>query len=75
MEEFFKDNLTKLSLYKARICGGFIGFIAGLLWAFMGFWRAVAFVFCIFLGYFIGKRVDQKGSLRDIFERVFPPKE
>lgn len=75
MEEFFKNILPKLSLYKARIFGGLIGFIAGLLWAFMGFRRAFAFVFSVFLGYFLGKRVDQKGSLRDLFDRVFPPKE
>lgn len=75
MIELLKEFLPKLSPYKARIFGGLIGFIAGLLWAFMGLWRALAFVTCIFLGYFLGKRVDQRGSLRDIFYKVFPPKE
>ncbi|NLY73898.1 MAG: DUF2273 domain-containing protein [Firmicutes bacterium] len=75
MEELLKEFLPKLSLYRARIFGSIVGFIAGLLWAFMGFRRALAFVLCIFCGYYLGKRVDQKGSLREIFEKVFPPKE
>ena len=73
MEEFFKEYLPKLASYKGRILGSGIGLIAGLLWAFLGFWRAMAFVFCIFLGYFLGKRIDIRGSLRDILSKVLPP--
>jgi uncharacterized membrane protein len=72
--EDYKDILKELLAYKGRILGGIIGLSAGLLWAFMGFWRAFAFVLCIALGYYIGKRVDQKESLTDIFNRVLPPK-
>lgn len=75
MNEFFKEILPKLTGFRGRIFGSCIGFITGLLWAFLGFWRALAFVFCIFLGYFLGKRIDQKGSLRDILSRVVPPKD
>jgi uncharacterized membrane protein len=75
VNELLKEFLPKLSPYKARIFGGLTGFITGLLWAFMGFRRALAFVTCILLGYFLGKRIDQRGSLRDIFYKVFPPKE
>ncbi len=73
MSEFLKDILPKLADFKGRIFGSAIGLIAGLLWAFMGFWRALAFVFCIFCGYFLGKRIDQKGSLREILRKVIPP--
>jgi uncharacterized membrane protein len=73
VNEFLKDTLPKLVGYKGRIFGSAIGFIAGLLWAFMGFWRALAFVFCILLGFYLGKRIDQKGSLRELLSRVIPP--
>lgn len=73
MNEFLRENLSKLIEFKGRIFGSSIGLIAGLLWAFLGFKRALAFVFCLFLGYFLGKRIDQRGSLREILSRVIPP--
>ncbi len=54
MEEFLREFLPKLITYKGRIIGSLVGLIAGLLWAFLGFWRAVAFVLLIFLGFFLG---------------------
>jgi uncharacterized membrane protein len=72
--EDYKAILKELLVYKGRILGGIIGLLTGLLWAFIGFWRAFAFVLCIVLGYYIGKRVDHKESLKDIFNRVLPPK-
>jgi uncharacterized membrane protein len=72
--EDFKALLKSLVSYQGRILGGIIGFMAGLLWAFLGFGRAFAFVLCILLGYYIGKRIDQKVSLKDIISRMLPPK-
>jgi hypothetical protein len=71
--EFLKEYFPKIYAYKGRIFGSLIGFIAGLLWAFLGFWRAVAFLVCIFIGYFVGKKIDLRGSLRDILSKVLPP--
>lgn len=73
MEEFLRDFLPKLITYKGRIIGSLVGLIAGLLWAFLGFWRAVAFLICIFLGFFLGKKIDERGSIRNILERIIPP--
>ena len=72
--EDFKAFLKDLVEYQGRILGGLIGLMAGLIWAFMGFKRAFAFVFCIAAGYFVGKRIDRKESLKDIISRVLPPK-
>lgn len=74
MREFVKELSPVLSAYKGRLTGGVIGFIAGMLWAFKGFWAAGVFVFSVLLGYYLGKRVDRKDSLRDILSRVLPPK-
>jgi uncharacterized membrane protein len=73
--EDLKTLLKDLVSYQGRILGGVIGFMAGLLWAFLGFGRALAFVLCILLGYFIGKRIDQKESFKDIISRMLPPKD
>lgn len=73
MDEFLREFLSGLSNYKGRIIGGTIGFVAGLIWAYLGFWRALAFVFCVIAGYYLGKKVDKRGSLRDILAKVLPP--
>lgn len=73
MNEFLKENLPKIAGYKGRIFGSLVGFIAGLLWVFLGFWRALAFILCIMIGYYLGKKIDQRVSLRDFINKVFPP--
>jgi uncharacterized membrane protein len=72
--EDLKAVLKSLGSYQGRILGGVVGFIAGLLWAFLGFGRALAFTLCILVGYFIGKRIDNKESLKDLISRMLPPK-
>lgn len=74
MGELLKELMPKISAYKGRILGGTIGFIAGLIWAYKSFWAALAFVISIVLGYYLGKRFDQQDSLKDILNRVLPPK-
>lgn len=73
VEDFLREYLPKLNEYKGRIFGSLIGLIAGLLWAFLGFWRAAAFLACIVAGYYLGKKIDQRGSIRGILERILPP--
>jgi uncharacterized membrane protein len=73
VDDFLREYLPKLLDYKGRIIGSLIGLIAGLLWAFLGFWRAIAFLVCVVAGYFFGKKIDQRGSLRGILERIIPP--
>ena len=73
MEDFLKEYLPKLIGYKGRIIGSAVGLIAGLLWAFLGFRRALAFIVCVIVGYFLGKKVDQRGSIREFLSRVLPP--
>lgn len=71
--EFLKEFLPRIIAYKGRILGSLVGLITGLLWAFLGFWKAVAFITCVLLGFILGKKIDQRGSLREILNRVLPP--
>ncbi len=73
MEANYKEQLIKIAGYRGRIIGSLIGLIAGLLWVFLSFWKALVFVICILCGYYLGKRIDERGSFRDIIKRVFPP--
>lgn len=73
--EVLKAVLSYLAARQGRVIGTCIGFIVGILWALLGWWRAAIFLFCLALGYFIGYRLDRKDSWREILERVFPPSE
>jgi uncharacterized membrane protein len=75
VNEFLKEILPKIAGYKGRILGSLVGFVAGLLWVFFGFWRAVAFILCVMIGYYMGKKSDQRFSLREFINKVFPPSE
>jgi uncharacterized membrane protein len=73
VNEFLKENFPKLAGYKGRILCSLVGFVAGLLWVFMGFWRTVAFILCIIIGYYLGKKIDQRFSVREFINKIFPP--
>ena len=73
MNEFLKENLPKIARYKGRILCSLVGFFAGLLWVFFGFWRTVAFILCIVAGYYFGKKIDQRFSVREFINKIFPP--
>lgn len=73
--EVLKAVLSYLAARRGRVIGTCVGFIVGILWAILGWWRAAIFLFCLALGYFIGYRLDRKDSWREILERVFPPSE
>jgi len=73
--EDVKRLISFAASHKGRLIGAFIGFIVGILWALLGWWRAAILLFCLALGYFIGYRVDRKDSWREILERILPPSE
>lgn len=73
MSEFLKESLPKISRYKGRILGSLVGFFTGLVWVFSGFWRAMAFILCIVAGYYFGKKIDQRFSVREFINKIFPP--
>ncbi|HBC93553.1 MAG TPA: hypothetical protein DCZ10_11835 [Pelotomaculum sp.] len=66
--EVFQEILNK-HLGKA------VGIILGLLYGFLaikyGFFKAFFVLICAALGYYIGKRLDEKVDLRELFLRLF----
>ncbi|TZE83446.1 DUF2273 domain-containing protein [Calorimonas adulescens] len=57
--------------------GKIVGMILGLLFAVLviavGFWKTVFVLFCILLGYFFGKIIDNHEDLRSFLDRILPP--
>lgn len=71
----FEQLITEL-LHHHR--GKTFGVLAGLLFGGLvigiGFLQTVFVSCCIYIGYIIGKRVDDNESIRDVMERIFKEK-
>jgi uncharacterized membrane protein len=69
-----KISAELLSVHRGKFFGVILGLITGLAVMRFGFlWTAFIFV-CTYVGYHIGKRVDEnKENLVDIIERYLPP--
>jgi len=67
------DFLTFLLTNKGRILGIATGLLVGLVSAIWGFWEGMFVLFCLILGNYIGKYFDNKHSLKEVIERIFPP--
>jgi len=61
-------------LANKRIFGAVIGLLFGILFLIIGFWKSVALAFFIFIGWFVGKMMDDKEDWRDVIEKLVPPK-
>lgn len=66
--EFFLDLMDS---HRGKVIGIILGLLAGLLIIIFGFWKTVFIVICILIGYFIGKRFDDGGSLDALWRRLF----
>lgn len=64
LQEIIRKHLGKAA-------GIMLGLIYGLLAIKYGFFKALFVVICAALGYYIGKRLDEKVDLREIFSRLF----
>ena len=56
-----------------RIMGVCIGFIWGILVLAIGFLQALFVMFCMVVGYVIGKWIDDKEDLMEILDKLLPP--
>lgn len=56
--------------------GKFIGIIAGLIIAvfilLIGFFKTLFIALCAFIGYYIGKKIDNKESIVEIIQKILP---
>jgi len=45
----------------------------GIVILVFGFFKALFVILCVVIGYYIGKIVDNKESIREILDRILPP--
>jgi len=71
--------LEKIILYvitehRGKAVGIFLGLAASILFINYGFWRSAFIVFCIFIGYQIGKKLDENADLEIWMKNLFKSK-
>ncbi|HHY97300.1 MAG TPA: DUF2273 domain-containing protein [Firmicutes bacterium] len=71
-----KEELWRiLSEHPGKVLGGFFGFIIGIVVIFFGWFDAISLAICVGTGYFIGRQVDRRETLKEFLDRVLPPRE
>ncbi|WP_018703166.1 MULTISPECIES: DUF2273 domain-containing protein [Sporomusaceae] len=50
-----------------------IGLFFGVLVLALGFFRTLFLFLCIGIGFFVGKRLDNKEDLLELLDRILPP--
>ncbi|NLY88039.1 MAG: DUF2273 domain-containing protein [Firmicutes bacterium] len=57
---------------KGKIFGVLLGITTGALVIKYGWLKALYFILCVGVGYYLGKRVDNKESLAELLKKMFP---
>ncbi len=57
--------------HRGKAIGVAIGLVAAILFLSFGFWRALFIIFCIAIGYFIGKRIDEDKNFDQWIKKIF----
>ncbi|PKM78608.1 MAG: hypothetical protein CVU90_01005 [Firmicutes bacterium HGW-Firmicutes-15] len=72
--------LEKIILYvitehRGKTIGILLGLAASILFISYGFWRTIFIVFCIVVGYLIGKKLDENADLEVWMKNLFKSKD
>ena len=62
---------TLLHEHMGKVIGVGLALIISLLVVYLGFWKTVFIVLCVTLGYFIGKNLDEGGSIEHWIHELF----
>ncbi len=60
--------------HRGKILGIALGLLVGIGFVCFGFWKTVLLALCIWLGYFIGKKIDAKESIKSFLGRMLQDK-
>jgi uncharacterized membrane protein len=54
--------------HKGKCAGLIAGVVLGIIYLVVGFWDMLIFAFIVFIGYYVGKRLDQGLPFPDVAE-------
>lgn len=65
LKEYYNNN-------KGKTIGFAIGLFFGIFVLLIGFFKTIFISLCAFLGYYIGKKIDNNESILELIERILP---
>lgn len=69
----WKEVLAKIfNSNRGKIIGTIIGLLTAIFILVIGFFKTIFIVIFMFLGYYIGKRIDKNESFLDLIEKILP---
>ena len=60
--------------HRGKLFGTILGLVFALFVITLGFLQTIFVACCIYIGYIIGKRIDDNESIRDVMERILKEK-
>ncbi len=67
----FNEFLEQCAPFKGRIIGTIFGLFVGIMILRYGFFRAMVVAVFISLGYYLGRKMDRRETLPDLWERLW----
>ncbi|WZL71442.1 DUF2273 domain-containing protein [Clostridiaceae bacterium 35-E11] len=68
-----KDKILDILLkHRGKITGIFIGLSFSILTIWIGIVKTIFMFLCIYIGYFIGSKIDNNESIQEILDRILP---
>lgn len=58
--------------HRGKMLGTLFGLLLGVLYLWVGFWRMLVVALLVMVGFYLGKKVDEKENLRDALARILP---
>ncbi|KUO50554.1 MAG: hypothetical protein APF76_07860 [Desulfitibacter sp. BRH_c19] len=60
-----------VTLHRGKLIGATIGLVFGLCTIFFGFWKALFLGVCIYVGYFVGRRMDKNEDFKELLRKFW----
>ncbi|QCX32698.1 DUF2273 domain-containing protein [Caloramator sp. E03] len=57
---------------RGKFIGAIVGFILAIFILTIGFLKALFIAICVFIGYYIGKKIDNKESIVETIQKILP---
>lgn len=72
---FYEIMLELWKHHKGKTIGIILGLVFGIMVVSFGFWQTVFIYFCVFLGFFIGKKLDSRINIKESVTKIFTKKD
>lgn len=60
-----------LENHRGKVIGVIIGLIFGICIVAGNFWAAVVIIICLLVGFYIGKKVDDRVDFKQVVDKIF----